>query len=295
MSIDNFTISAVITTYNRASIVPRAIASVLAQTRPVEELIVVDDGSRDNTAEVVGSYGPPVRYVHQENRGLSAARNTGAREARGGWIAFLDDDDEWLPDKIERQVAVLKENPAASLCYGGALWVDRNGGTEFLRPLPPDRLWPAIRMRSPITPCASMVRRDAFLESGGFDERLRCVEDWEFAIRFVQGRQIAVVEGSPLVKVYEDPNSMSKDANSMLAAELSILDSLLTGLRGPSRFFWRRRILSRMFYRAAISYREQRRPCLQHIFRSLLCWPSPLFEPRRFVTAAVELRDALRR
>jgi glycosyltransferase involved in cell wall biosynthesis len=291
---DSLTICAVITTYNRASIVPRAIDSVLAQTRPVDELIVVDDGSADNTREVVCRYGPPVRYVYQQNRGLSAARNTGAREAKSEWVAFLDDDDEWFPGKNDRHIDALRAAPDAAMSYGGPLWVGRNGETRFLRPDPPDKLWPGIRLKSPISPCAVLVRRDEFLAVGGFNEALRCVEDWEFAVRFVRGRKVTAVEDEPLVKVYEDANSMSKGGEAMLAAELSILDLLLADLRGIPRFLWKRRILSRMFYRAAISDRERGRSALRYLLRSLLYWPAPAFAPSRYLTLAAEIRDRIR-
>lgn len=287
---DHTTITAIITTYNRASILSRAIESVLVQSRPVDELIVVDDGSVDHTKEVVTRYGPPVRYIRQKNAGLSAARNTGVREARSEWVAFLDDDDEWFPYKTERQLAALRAAPEASMCYGGPLWTPVNSEPRFLRPQPADQLWPGIRLKSPITPCAAMIRRDAFLECGGFNEKLRCVEDWEFAVRFVRGRRVVAVDDAPLVTVYEDANSMSKQVSSMLAAELSILDVLLADLRGVSRLIWKQRILSMMFYRAAISAHERGQSARQYILRSLACWPSPWFAPVRFVRAAVEIR-----
>jgi len=104
-------ISAVIPAYNNGRYISRAIDSVLAQTRPVDEIIIVDDGSADNTGEVVKRYGEKVRYIRQDNAGASTARNTGIEAAAGDWIAFLDGDDEWLPDKTERQVELLARNP----------------------------------------------------------------------------------------------------------------------------------------------------------------------------------------
>ena len=107
----NFTISAVIPAYNNAGFVGRAIDSVLAQSRAADEIIVVDDGSTDNTADIVRSYGQQVRYIHQENAGASVARNTGIEAAKCEWIAFLDADDEWLPEKLELQTGHLERNP----------------------------------------------------------------------------------------------------------------------------------------------------------------------------------------
>jgi glycosyltransferase involved in cell wall biosynthesis len=104
-------ISAVIPAYNAEKYIARSINSVLNQTCPVDEIIVVDDGSTDSTAEVIKSYGRKVRYIHQQNAGVSAARNTGIQAATCEWVAFLDADDEWLPEKIERQVENIKNNP----------------------------------------------------------------------------------------------------------------------------------------------------------------------------------------
>jgi glycosyltransferase involved in cell wall biosynthesis len=93
-------VSVVIPAYNAASVLPRAIESVLGQTSRPEEVIVVDDGSTDNTAQVATQYGPSITYIRQDNAGASAARNRGIAEATGEWIAFLDSDDEWLPPKL---------------------------------------------------------------------------------------------------------------------------------------------------------------------------------------------------
>ncbi len=104
-------ISVVIPAYNAEQMIARAIDSVLAQTRPADEIIVVDDGSTDNTAKVIKSYGDKVMLIQQENAGVSVARNTGIEAATGDWIAFLDGDDEWLPEKLKLQTEHLKRNP----------------------------------------------------------------------------------------------------------------------------------------------------------------------------------------
>lgn len=106
----SYTISVIIPAYNAKEYVGRAIDSVLAQTRPADEIIVVDDGSTDNTAEVIKSYGSKVCFIHQENGGASVARNTGIEAATGQWIAFLDADDEWLSEKLQLQIEHLKRN-----------------------------------------------------------------------------------------------------------------------------------------------------------------------------------------
>ena len=104
-------LSVIIPTHNRVGLLPRALASIHAQTSPPAEVIVVDDGSTDGTERLMQSEFPGVWYLRQENRGVAAARNHGIREARGEWLAFLDSDDEWLPQKLERQLDALAKNP----------------------------------------------------------------------------------------------------------------------------------------------------------------------------------------
>ncbi|MCK4627815.1 MAG: glycosyltransferase family 2 protein [Sedimentisphaerales bacterium] len=106
----SYRVSVVIPAYNLEGYIGRAIESVLAQTRPADEIIVVDDGSTDGTVEIVKKYGSAVRYIYQENAGASAARNTGIKAAKNEWIAFLDGDDEWLEGNLERQMGLLERN-----------------------------------------------------------------------------------------------------------------------------------------------------------------------------------------
>jgi glycosyltransferase involved in cell wall biosynthesis len=292
MQKSTITISAIIPTYNRAHLVGRAIDSVLAQTRPVDEIIVVDDGGSDNTAEIVSRYGGRVRYVRRENGGLAAARNTGVRESTCEWVAFLDDDDEWLPDKTRLQEVALMARPEAILCYASLIWTPLNSPEKTVLPPAPNELSHVMRFRNPFTPCSTVVRKDAFERIGGFTERLRCVEDWEFNARIISGNTLVRVE-APVVRIYEIRNSMSKALMNMLEAELSILETLLSGLNGLSRILWKQRILSLMYYRAAISAREARISAWPWLRRSLLYWPLPNFQPRRFITAALELRRQL--
>ena len=117
-NLSSFSLSAVIPAYNAAEHLGRAIESVLAQTRPADEIIVVDDGSTDTTRDEVTKFGDQVKYIYQENAGAGAARNTGTKAARMQWIAFLDADDEWVPRKLELQIDHLKRNPDLVWAYG---------------------------------------------------------------------------------------------------------------------------------------------------------------------------------
>jgi len=119
-------ISVIIPSYNRAGYLRRSIDSVLSQTSPADELIVVNDGSTDHTSELLGEYGTALRVINQANQGVSAARNTGIRAARGEWIALLDSDDAWLPEKLANQRTFSSENPALHIFQSQERWV-RNG------------------------------------------------------------------------------------------------------------------------------------------------------------------------
>jgi len=280
-------VSAIIAVYNGADQIRRAIDSVLAQTHLVDELLVIDDGSTDETPEVVAAYGDRVRYVRQRNGGVAAARNNGIRTATSEWVALLDHDDEWLPRKIELQLEMLRANPNAALCYS-AFWSHWLGGESRVIYRPVDQLWPASRMMNPFPPSVVMFRRKELLELGGFDEKLKgaSCEDWDLAVRFLQKHQ-AVCVSEPLTNYYEVPTSNSRNYRVMLPNTLSIVDkSLLLGLKGLSKAVWRRRIKSVLYYRAAISARDLGDPAVSLLLSSLMQWPLP---DQRWKTMIAEL------
>jgi len=189
-------ISAVIPTYNRRAEVAKAIDSVLSQTMQVYEVLVIDDGSTDGTAEfITGLYGDQVRVITQENAGVAAARNRGIREASGGWIAFLDSDDIWLPIKIERQVSAL--NVFAGEC--GVCFTDNDfGGDPELNlsvfgvagfvaghgfDLLPGPARYMVAKREPFYTSSFLIQRSLLEELGGFDETMFVREDTELFFR----------------------------------------------------------------------------------------------------------------
>ena len=290
-----YDVTAVIAVYNGADLIRRAIDSVLAQTRAVDELIVVDDGSTDSTREIVTGYGGRIRYIYQQNGGVAAARNSGVRNAASEWIAFLDHDDEWLPHKIERQLPLLKANPDAAICYS-AYWFHTLDGTRRVEHLPKEKLWPATRFRNPFPPSVALVRRAALLRSGGFDERLKgaSCEDWDLFARLLSANQ-AIETSEPLANYYEVETSNSRNYRRMLPNTLSIVDkSLLSGLSGMSKALWRRRIKSVLYYRAAINARELGDPAAwKFLWASFAQWPLPDAAPR-FKTLLAQLRKANR-
>ncbi len=184
-------VSVILTTYNRADLVGRALKSVLAQTLADLEVIVVDDGSSDRTREVITQFADPrVHYIFQENRGLAGARNTGVRAARGAYIAFLDDDDEYLPTKLAQQVPALDAHPEYDVVYSDVYLCDAVGKPLRLvvdalgrGSLPTGMVLEALVYGNFLVSNAPLVRRECFSEARLFDERLRMFEDWDFWVR----------------------------------------------------------------------------------------------------------------
>lgn len=186
-------VSAVIPTYNRARVVSEAIDSVLGQTYPHVEVIVVDDGSTDDTLEMLKSYGDRIRLVSQENRGPAAARNRGVAASRGEIIAFLDSDDLWLPTKLERQVELLQKTPDSvpcCLCNITMRWSEKelqSFGIARLDPQLSEGIWlnvdEVLATRFVLFNQGIAIRREVLEKLGGFDESLRLLEDHDLALR----------------------------------------------------------------------------------------------------------------
>jgi glycosyltransferase involved in cell wall biosynthesis len=209
-------VTAVIPAYNAAATIRRAVDSVLAQTYRNCEIVVVDDGSRDETAEIVATeYGDRVRLLRlPKNQGESAATNEGIASARGELIAFLDADDEWLPGKLARQVSVLRDHPDAVMVSCGCRFVDANGNVvrEFgLPPLELDRkeAWRLLLARSFIAKPCVVARRSVLLDAGPFDTSLAIAEDQDMWIRLaIKGRVEFVPEF--LTTVHDTAGSLTK-------------------------------------------------------------------------------------
>lgn len=231
MSNSNPTVSVIIPTYNRAHLVARAICSVIAQTYQDFEIIVVDDASKDNTEEVVRRLGDHrIRYIqHEGNRGGSAARNTGIRAAHGEYIAFLDSDDEWLPEKLERQVASLRAKPSGVGVAYTRFWRVKEG--EYTGP------WPRkcaegnvfLHQLSGLTtsPTSCMLlRATCFDVAGLFDEELPARQEDELKIRLSRAFEFTTVH-EPLVKIHLDSNlRISAEYRSILDAMHRIIVSI---------------------------------------------------------------------
>ena len=221
---DQLLVSCIITTYNRANLLSRAINSVLNQTYKLLECIVVDDASTDFTSEVVKAYSndPRLLYVrHKKNKHLSATRNTGIRSSQGGLIAFLDDDDEWLPDKIEKQVnCFVSASPNVGLVY---CWFDVYRNTKVIgtrRPKLRGYIFDNLLVSQPLGNGSTLlVRREVIEHVGCFDESLKRGIDGDFIRRVGQYYEIEVVQ-EVLVHYFVDhdgnPRITGTDRKSLL-------------------------------------------------------------------------------
>ena len=218
-------VSVIIPAWNAARTLPRAVDSVLAQTWAELEVIVVDDGSVDGTLNVLGGYGNQLRVVSQANGGPSSARNRGLSEARGQYVAFLDSDDHWLPEKLERQVALLDTRLEIGFCSTATTVVDSQGKPVRDWPCWNDRaaLLETLFMQSALVSGSTsgvLARRELLLESGGFDEHLCGFEDPDLWIRLA-ARTGYVCIPEALTIVVRSPNSVSSNLNAMCAATLA--------------------------------------------------------------------------
>ena len=191
-----------------------ALRGVLAQTHPVDEIIVIDDGSTDGTGDALQSeFGDRIVYVRQPNAGVSAARNRGMAIARGRYFALLDSDDEWLPEKTERQVAWLDAHPDFGMVLCDVERIDAERRTiDFLgrRAILPEDGWvlPRVLANPALAPVSAMFRREVFEDIGGFDETLRTAEDLDFHLRVARRWQIGVID-EPLARAIRGHEGLS--------------------------------------------------------------------------------------
>ena len=195
-------VSVIIPTYNRGWTIKEAIDSVLAQSFIDFELMVVDDGSTDNTSEILDSYRDDIKVLSQENNGVSAARNRGVATASGIFIAFLDSDDLWLPEKLSSQVDFFNSNPDALICQTEEIWVRKNM-----------RVNPKKRHKKPwgmifepsldlclVSPSAVMIKRSLFEEVGVFDETLPACEDYDLWLRISCRYPVFLIDTPLIIK-----------------------------------------------------------------------------------------------
>jgi glycosyltransferase involved in cell wall biosynthesis len=204
-------VSVIIPTYNRREYLSRAIDSVLGQTYPGFELLVVDDGSTDETPDLLKAYGRDIRVIRQANSGVSSARNAGIRAAGGELIALLDSDDSWLPEKLAHQVDFFRASPQATICQTQEIWI-RNG--KRVNPKKRHRKFSGMIFEKTlplclVSPSAVMMRASLFREVGLFDERLPACEDYDLWLRITWKYPVHLIDIPLIVKHGGHPDQLS--------------------------------------------------------------------------------------
>ena len=285
----NELVTAVIATYNYGRFVTEAIESVLAQTYPEVEIVVVDDGSTDDTQQRLAAYAGRIRSVYQANQSVAAARNTGIQASRGSLIAFLDADDLWHPQKLDLQVRYLAQHPEVGLVAvdrlreGVAHWPVLHGASPRAQPISLEELI----IQPYFAPSGVLVRKECFARVGSFDTGLRNAEDYDMWIRIAAAFPIVKLE-VPLWWYRVHGANKSYVPARQEAAGLRVLAKTFAKT-GPlsKRFLLKRKAYSYAAYAAAQNFSTigAELPALLRLLRSFVLWPFPY--SRREVSTAL--------
>ncbi len=231
-------ISVIIPTHNREQLLPRALDSVLNQTLPPKEVIVVDDGSTDGTRALMSEQYPHCIYLQQPNGGVSSARNRGIESATSEWIAFLDSDDEWLPGKLAAQQSAITAESDCRICHTEEIWIRngrrvnamkkhaKGGGHIFLNCLP----------LCVISPSSVLIHHSLFTEIGLFDETLPACEDYDLWLRICAHYPVAFVPEPQIIKYGGHEDQLSQRHWGMDRFRIQALQKLLDGNALPEEY-----------------------------------------------------------
>lgn len=273
-------VSVVIPAYNYAHFLPQAIDSALAQNHSPVEIIVVDDGSTDDTPEVAAKYGEKIRYIRKANAGLPAARNTGIKHATYPYIGFLDADDQWAPNFLSQALAHFQKQPAdCGLVASQAVYIDIEGKEFALKPLR-WQVWGLLQvedilLKTRFSPSAVVARKQALEAAGLFDESLRSSEDRDMWIRIADRYPIYLHE-ERLAIIRRHRTSMSRNAARMKTNIQAVLaKSQAAGIsRDKGAGLWWR-AASFMHFQTAWMYYEQGQQwvAVRELLLSILRWP----------------------
>ena len=226
-------VSVIIPTYNRLRLISRAIDSVLKQTFKPFEIIVVDDGSSDNTSTFIKNNYKSVKLIKQKNLGVSKARNVGIKNSSGDWIALLDSDDEWKKNKLEVQIKSLSEYDYYSVCHTNEIWIrngtrvnqkkrhQKYGGNIF------DKCLDICR----ISPSSIIFQKNIINEVGWFDENLSICEDYDLWLRITANFKILFIDKPLIIKYGGHSDQLSKSVNGIEAYRIKSLENLLSNTR----------------------------------------------------------------
>ena len=222
-------ISVVIPTYNRRKTIGRSIDSVLNQTLFPSEIIVVDDGSTDGTCDYIQSNFPSIKLLHQPNKGVSSARNMGIRSSNSDWVALLDSDDEWFPQKLEKQVMTLSQSPDIKFCHTEEIWIrngvrvnqmkkhQKYGGHIFYKCLDMCR----------ISPSSVLFHQSILDDVGYFDKDLKVCEDYDLWLRITAKFPVLYIDESLIKKYGGHEDQLSRVKDGIESHRIKVLEKLI--------------------------------------------------------------------
>jgi glycosyltransferase involved in cell wall biosynthesis len=296
------TLSVIIPTYNSGQFLTQAIKSVAAQTFPSSEIIVVDDGSTDDTQKQLASYSGRIKYILQGNQGVSAARNRGVQAATGEFIAFLDADDVWHPRKIELQLNAIAAHPDLSLLATGTFdWpVAAFPGVDDPAGYPVSPVsWSQIVVRTSLLTSSVLVRHDTLDQAGPFDDSLQGPEDRDLFLRIAEIARVAKLD-LPLTGYRNVQGSLSKQVATCEAGMRKILNRLDERKAWKRRWVLRRKSYSYMYNTCSYIHGLQRNypTALMCLMKSLAWYPLPygrgevatdLERPKRMATNVLRM------
>jgi hypothetical protein len=276
-------ISVVIPTYNRSHTIVDALESVFKQTYPIYEVIVVDDGSTDNTKEVITQYGDSITYFYQENSGPSVARNTGIKHATGELIAFLDSDDVWREDKIARQAKCFSDAQQVGIVASGHEIRNEKWDLVHVTLLTKKEIAQINKRdlyKNFFSTPSVMVRSRCFEEVGYFDETIGYAEDWDMWLRILKFYECIIIN-EPLVSVRVNGPSITADCSEVnIDYWQRVLEKHNFETKSVASFTHRKR-WSWYYLNKAIVYKDKNRDIAKtSLIKSIIAWP--LWFPGRY-------------
>lgn len=252
LSVEKKLVSVIIPTYNRGNWIKEAVESVLTQSYPNYELIVVDDGSSDDTGKALRSINSKIRYIFQPNSGPSSARNKGLELSRGEWIAFLDSDDLWKPEKLTAQMEAFQKEPQFKIFYTKEIWI-RNG--KFVNPRKKHTkycgwIYPRCLPACIISPSSVIIHHSVFEEVGCFDTFLPVAEDYDLWLRISSRYPVKLIPEKLIIKRGGHPGQLSKIYWGIDRFRIIALEKMLN--QSPLPVGWRVATLKELAKKAAI-------------------------------------------
>ncbi len=231
-------VSVIIPTFNRGDVLSRAIGSVLGQTFGDFELIVVDDGSTDHTKDLVTSLTGTIRYIIQSHKGVSAARNRGILESTGKLVAFLDSDDEWREDKLEKQVKLFESRDQHFICHSDELWL-RHGKIVIQKEIHRKQggyFFERVLERCLISPSAVIMTRILLNETGYFDESLPAAEDYDLWLRITAYNSVKFIDEPLIIKHGDREDQLSRIVPAIDRYRIEAITKILKDPNLPAHY-----------------------------------------------------------